>query len=364
MKTCTIVTLTLISALGLALLGPTPNAAAQPLTADEIEKLGHRVHFAFDKSDLDAETRARLDEVATWAKDNPDQHLVVIGHTDHVGSRAYNRELGERRARAVRRYLIARGVDADRIEIRSRGERQAIYGQDWKNRRAVFLVERPGAETTGEVAGDAIGDQPPAPSPHARTTGPIFEGPDDKADDTALLTPAGLSISLGGGVIDYFDDETRDATSVGGLWEVRLTYGTRSVLAIEAAYVGFAQSIDALGLDGDAALLGSMAETNLRVNVPVLRVVQPYIFGGIGLTHIDLVNESFNTSNIAGDETALHFPIGAGVGLRASGAMIDLRATARPTVEDELIDPAAVTDEDDLARLHSWSATARVGWEF
>ena len=70
-----------------------------------------------------------------------------------------------------------------------------------------------------------------------------------------------------------------------------MTFGSRSPIAIEAAYVGSAQGINALGLDTDALLVGQGAEGNLRLNLTTRRV-QPYLFGGIGWTRYNLERSS------------------------------------------------------------------------
>lgn len=105
-----------------------------------------RVFFGFDKYALSAEARNVLKAQAEWLKANPDTKVVVEGHTDDRGTREYNLGLGERRAVAVKNYLISRGVAADRIRVISYGkERPAVVGANeaaWaQNRRAVTVVK-------------------------------------------------------------------------------------------------------------------------------------------------------------------------------------------------------------------------------
>jgi opacity protein-like surface antigen len=171
-----------------------------------------------------------------------------------------------------------------------------------------------------------------------------------------------MSINVGGGVLDYFDSETRGFTSVAGMWEARVAYGTRSRVGFEAAYVGFAQSVDALGLDTSALLVGSLVEGAARVNVPLsLRYFQPYVFGGVGYTRLDVVNDDFNTSSVDDAENAIHVPVGIGLGFRYAGLLFDVRGTVRGAINDTLLREDTTTDE---AALHNWSAGGRVGWEF
>ena len=101
------------------------------------------VYFALDSAVLDDAARATLDRNARWLRDNPDWALTVAGHCDARVTVEYNQALGERRANAVRDYLVAAGVPAARIKTISYGkEMPAVEGHDeaaWaKNRRAEF----------------------------------------------------------------------------------------------------------------------------------------------------------------------------------------------------------------------------------
>ncbi len=104
-------------------------------------------HFGFDSSRLTDRDYKALDVQAAYL--NSDQasnkHVVIQGHTDERGTRTYNLALGERRADAVKNYLVAKGVDASRIEVISFGFEKPLdvaHNADaWaKNRRAVILI--------------------------------------------------------------------------------------------------------------------------------------------------------------------------------------------------------------------------------
>ena len=104
------------------------------------------VYFAFDSSSLNAEAVAALDSQAAWLKKNPKVNAVVNGYCDKRGTAEYNLALGERRANAVKNYLVSQGVEADRISVISYGkERPAVLGNNeaaWaQNRRAVTVVK-------------------------------------------------------------------------------------------------------------------------------------------------------------------------------------------------------------------------------
>lgn len=74
------------------------------------------IYFGFNKSDLSAESRATLDEVARFAHDNPEYQVELAGYADRIGSADYNRDLSMRRAMAARDYLMERGVAGENIQ--------------------------------------------------------------------------------------------------------------------------------------------------------------------------------------------------------------------------------------------------------
>ena len=103
------------------------------------------VYFGYDSNAIQAGERAKLEEVAAYLRKEKGVALIVEGHCDERGSREYNLALGERRALAVREYLIGLGVAADRVQTRTMGEEQpAVGGHDeaaWaQNRRAEFII--------------------------------------------------------------------------------------------------------------------------------------------------------------------------------------------------------------------------------
>lgn len=81
------------------------------------------IYFAFDRSDVQASERGKLEQVADKLKtDYSGKKIMLFGHTDERGTLEYNRSLGERRALAVRNYLIGLGVDASVLGTISYGE--------------------------------------------------------------------------------------------------------------------------------------------------------------------------------------------------------------------------------------------------
>ena len=114
------------------------------------QKVGDRVFFELDHSDLSQEARQTLDRQAAWLKQYPANRVTIEGHCDERGTREYNMALGARRANAARAYLVALGIQSARIQTVSYGaERPAQLGTGeavWsQNRRAVTVVAQAGS---------------------------------------------------------------------------------------------------------------------------------------------------------------------------------------------------------------------------
>ena len=98
------------------------------------------VYFAFDSSTIPAQEQGKLEAVSEYMKNNPGQRLFLAGHADKRGTPEYNRALGERRALAVREYLVGLGLNAGALYTNSYGsDRPAVDGDTEeayaKNRR-------------------------------------------------------------------------------------------------------------------------------------------------------------------------------------------------------------------------------------
>lgn len=120
--------------------------APAPVSAANVTTMQATIHFAFDKSELTDSARATLDEKVELFRSNPQMSVMIVGYTDHFGTSAYNMALGEQRAGAAKSYIVSHGVDANRVIVESRGERQpvteasGVAGQA-PNRRAVFRLQ-------------------------------------------------------------------------------------------------------------------------------------------------------------------------------------------------------------------------------
>jgi peptidoglycan-associated lipoprotein len=111
--------------------------------------VGDRVFFGYDSAVLTSEATGVLDQQGAWLRQYPDVIVTIEGHSDERGTREYNLALGDRRANAVKNYLVALGISPQRILTISYGEeRPAEPGHDetaWaRNRRAVTVVATTG----------------------------------------------------------------------------------------------------------------------------------------------------------------------------------------------------------------------------
>jgi OOP family OmpA-OmpF porin len=118
---------------------PPPPAAAKPAPkpAPVAEKvtLAADVLFDFDKSILKNEGKNKLDDLATKVKAINLEVVIAIGHTDSIGSDAYNQKLSVRRAESVKAYLVSRGVEPNRIYTEGKGEKQPVASNKTKDGR-------------------------------------------------------------------------------------------------------------------------------------------------------------------------------------------------------------------------------------
>lgn len=128
---------------------PTPveqqafDADGNPLVPGTTRPLARTFYFDYDRSVLKPDALAALEMHAQMLREHPDHSIVISGHADERGTREYNLALGERRADAVRDYLLASGVSSRQIQTVSYGEeRPEAAGTSesaWsRNRRAVM----------------------------------------------------------------------------------------------------------------------------------------------------------------------------------------------------------------------------------
>jgi OOP family OmpA-OmpF porin len=92
--------------------------------------------FDFDRAELKAPARAKLDELAVKMQGAQITAIHVIGYTDGIGTDAYNDKLSERRANSVRDYLVSKGVNPNQIDTEGRGKRNPVASNATKEGRA------------------------------------------------------------------------------------------------------------------------------------------------------------------------------------------------------------------------------------
>lgn len=126
----------------------------QSLPGAEVERVGEgikvtlpesMVNFAFDSSELTSFAKTNLDKLADVLKNNPDTNINIYGHTDSKGTDEYNKALSDRRAAAVKNYLISKGVAASRMFTMGMGEAEPVATNDTdagraQNRRVEFAI--------------------------------------------------------------------------------------------------------------------------------------------------------------------------------------------------------------------------------
>ncbi|MDR2186487.1 MAG: OmpA family protein [Azonexus sp.] len=113
---------------------PKPGGVKVTVAADAL--------FDFDKAVLRPEGKAKLDDVVAKAEAIKLEVVLAVGHTDRLGSDAYNQKLSERRAVAVKDYLVGKGIAADRIYTEGKGETQPVTGDTCKgNAKTKALIE-------------------------------------------------------------------------------------------------------------------------------------------------------------------------------------------------------------------------------
>ena len=113
---------------------PKPAAAKVTLAADAL--------FDFDKAVLRPEGQKALDDLVSKSKALNLEVIIAVGHTDRLGSDAYNQKLSDKRAAAVKTYLVGKGIEANKIYTEGKGEKQPKTGNACKgNKKTKALIE-------------------------------------------------------------------------------------------------------------------------------------------------------------------------------------------------------------------------------
>ncbi|MEI7446711.1 MAG: OmpA family protein, partial [Burkholderiales bacterium] len=125
---------------------PPPAAPpAPPKPTSEKVTFAADTFFDFDKAVLKPEGKAKLDDLTSKIKGITLEVIIAVGHTDSVGSDAYNQKLSLRRAEAVKAYMVSKGIEANRVYTEGKGEKQPVADNKTaegraKNRRVEIEV--------------------------------------------------------------------------------------------------------------------------------------------------------------------------------------------------------------------------------
>ena len=115
---------------------PAVEAPKAPVVAAKKITLNADTYFDFDKSNLKPEGKKALDALVAEMKIDQVEEITVVGHTDSIGTEAYNQKLSERRAKTVADYLVGKGVPAAKIKASGKGESQPVADNKTKAGRA------------------------------------------------------------------------------------------------------------------------------------------------------------------------------------------------------------------------------------
>ena len=151
---------------------PSPKPADKPAPKVEPKKapaklLPQKINFSadalfdFDKAELKPEGRAMLDDLTRVLQGANYEVILAIGHADRIGTLKYNQKLSERRADTVKRYLVSKGIEPNRIHAEGKGETQPLTRPGeckMTNRKALIACLQPDRRVDVEVTGTKEGN--------------------------------------------------------------------------------------------------------------------------------------------------------------------------------------------------------------
>jgi hypothetical protein len=216
------------------------------------------------------------------------------------------------------------------------------------------VIDANTAAISGAVTADIQPVGPPPPLPDASRHG--------VAHDTShtWVGRIGAGLMVGGGFEDFTNGNMQSMTGGAGMWNARAIAGTRQYVGVEAAYVGSARGVDALGVQSNAVLLANGVEGALRLNVPVVmpraQLLEPFGFVGLGWSHYQVTNTNVNTSDMANDDDVMSLPVGGGLAYAIGRFMADARFTYKSTYYNDLIRTGG--------NLNTWGVSTQVGFSF
>jgi OOP family OmpA-OmpF porin len=121
---------------GCGAAAPAAPKAAAPVAAASKVTYAADAFFDFDKAVVKPAGKAKLDDLVAKVKGINLEVIIAVGHTDSIGSDAYNQKLSVRRAEAVKAYLVSKGIEKNRIYTEGKGEKQPVASNKTKEGRA------------------------------------------------------------------------------------------------------------------------------------------------------------------------------------------------------------------------------------
>lgn len=109
-----------------AVVAPAPAVVVPPAPTSEKVTFAADAFFDFDKAVLKSEAKTKLDDMASKLQGINLEVVIAVGHTDSVGSDAYNQKLSVKRAEAVKAYLVSKGIEANRVYTEGKGKKQPV----------------------------------------------------------------------------------------------------------------------------------------------------------------------------------------------------------------------------------------------
>ena len=123
------------AAAGCGAAAPAAKAAAPVAAASKVTYAAD-AFFDFDKAVVKPAGKAKLDDLVAKVKGINLEVIIAVGHTDSIGSDAYNQKLSVRRAEAVKAYLVSKGIEKNRVYTEGKGEKQPVASNKTKEGRA------------------------------------------------------------------------------------------------------------------------------------------------------------------------------------------------------------------------------------
>ena len=334
--------------------------------------------FSTGSTVLDTNGQGALNGVATWMKADSKRTLHLHGYADTTGNSEANLVLSEKRAEAVKTYLVSQGVDASQITTVGRGE--DVADQLPANGRTVtFLACKPAAasaEAEAPAAAEPAAPPPEAPPPAVAVVPAVVEPVPVPVETPAATAPPkytppsklGLAFMVGGGYEDFANNEMEigptpaepgtSGSSPGRGWNHRCRGSVRRLGAR-----GF-QSLGATA--NNPTLISNGVEGNLRLNAPITKgnsLFEPYAIAGVGWAQYHISNYNSNTQALsdfsATNDNVLTVPLGAGFTYGYKALMLDVRGTYSPTYYNNLLQGT-----NGNGTLNTWGVGGNIGFGF